>query len=189
LWPDGGQRWVAVMSNLLRHPDSQWWDDATTENVVEDRDQILAEAMRDARDELTRRMSVSPRNWTWGHLHRLRLDNESLGQSGIGPVRAIFNRGPFDVGGGSATVDASNWDAAHGYDVTSAPAMRMIVDLGDLDRSRWINLTGESGHVASAHYRDQTPLWSDGRTLPWAFGRQAIERAAEHRLVLEPKGG
>ena len=41
LWPDGGQRWMAVVSNLLREPDNQWWDDATTEGVVEDRDIIL----------------------------------------------------------------------------------------------------------------------------------------------------
>src|SRR3990170_287155 len=59
------------MSNLLREPDSQWWDDALTESVVEDRDQILGQAMRDARDELTRRISVSPQTWTWGHRHRL----------------------------------------------------------------------------------------------------------------------
>ena len=42
LWPDGGERWVAVVSNLLRKPNDQWWDDAGTDNVVEDRDTILA---------------------------------------------------------------------------------------------------------------------------------------------------
>ena len=30
LWPDGGERWVAVVSNLLRKPNDQWWDDAGT---------------------------------------------------------------------------------------------------------------------------------------------------------------
>ncbi len=186
LWPDGGDRWIAVVGNLLRQPSNQWWDDAGTESVVEDRDQILAEAMRQARDELTRRMNVSPKKWTWGHLHRLDLENQSLGQSGIGVVEAIFNRGPYDVGGGSASVDATNWDAVDGYAVTSAPSMRMVVDLDDLDRSRWINLTGASGHVASGHYRDQTRDWVDGHTLPWAFGRRAVEQATQHRLVLEP---
>ena len=66
--------------------------------------------------------------------------------------------------------------------------MRMVVDLDDLDRSRWVNLTGASGHVASGHYRDQTPLWVRGETLPWPFGREAVRKAAEDRLVLEPKG-
>ena len=63
----------------------------------------------------------------------------------------------------------------------------MVVDLDDLDRSRWINLTGASGHVASSHYRDQTPLWVRGETLPWPFGRGAVRKAAEDRLVLEPR--
>lgn len=187
LWPDGGQRWMAVVSNLLRQPDSQWWDDAQTPGVIEDRDTILSLAMRDARDELTRKEGVSPSSWAWGRIHHLDLENQSLGQSGLAPVRALFNRGPFEVGGGSAAVDATSWDAAEGYDVTSAPSMRMVVDLDDLERSRWINLTGASGHPASGHYRDQTALWADGRTLPWAFGRAAVKAASEDRLVLVPR--
>jgi penicillin amidase len=186
LWPDGGHRWVSVVTNLLRQPDSQWWDDSSTESVVEDRDQILSQAMQDARDELTRRISVSPTKWTWGHLHHLDLENQSVGQSGVGLVRALFNRGPYDVGGGGSSVDATGWDASVGYDVDSLPSMRMVVDLDDLERSRWIDLTGESGHVASGHYRDQSPLWVDGRTLPWAFDASAVDKATQHRLVLEP---
>ncbi|MCW2866300.1 MAG: penicillin acylase family protein [Marmoricola sp.] len=189
LWPDGGSRWMAVVTKLLREPRSQWWDDATTAGVVEDRDTILAKAMRAARDELTRRESVSAKRWTWGRLHRLALENQSLGQSKIGLVRALFNRGPFPVGGGGAAVDATSWDAADGYAVTTAPSMRMVVDLAALDRSRWVTLTGTSGHLASPHYRDQTDLWVRGETLPWAFSRSAVRAATQDRLVLEPAAG
>jgi penicillin amidase len=188
LWPDGGQRWMAVVSNLLRQPNSQWWDDARTEGVVEDRDMILSRAMLDARDELTRKVALSPTRWEWGRLHQLELRNQSLGESGVGVVEALFNRGLFEVGGGNAVVDSTNWDAAEGYDITSTSSMRMVVDLDDLERSRWVNLTGASGHVASGHYRDQTSLWVDGGTLAWAFGREAVTRSAEDRLVLEPSG-
>ena len=90
------------------------------------------------------------------------------------------------MGGGSASVDATNWDATKGYDVTSAPSMRMVVDLDDLDRSRWVNLTGASGHVASGHYRDQTPLWVNGQTLRLGVRPAAVDKATEDRLVLEP---
>jgi penicillin amidase len=177
-----------VVSNLLRQPDSQWWDDADTEGVIEDRDMILSQAMLDARDELTRRVALSPERWQWGRLHQLQLESQSLGQSGIGLVEALFNRGPFEVGGGNAAVDSTNWDAATGYDLTSTSSMRMVVDLDDLERSRWINLTGESGHIASGHYRDQTPLWVRGDTLAWPFSPAATRRATEDRLVLEPTG-
>jgi len=149
LWPDGSDRWMAVLSNLLRKPDNQWWDEAETEGVVEDRDVILSEALRAARDELTRKVALSPNRWTWGRLHHLDLENQSLGRSGFGAVEAIFNRGPFKVGGGSSSVDATSWEADAGYTVTAAPSMRMVVDLDDLERSRWVSLTGESGHAAS----------------------------------------
>ena len=41
-----------------------------------------------------------------------------------------------EVGGGSEVVDATSWDAAgDSYAVTSAPSMRMVVSLADLDAS------------------------------------------------------
>jgi penicillin amidase len=44
--------------------------------------------------------------------------------------------------------------------------MRMVLDASNWDRSRWIQLTGESGHPFSAHYADQFDVWRAGLTLP-----------------------
>ena len=68
--------------------------------------------------------------------------------------------------------------------MTAAPSMRMVVSLEDFDDSRWINLTGVSGHPFSDHYTDQTDLWAEGETLPWAFSRAAVDEAAEDTLTL-----
>ena len=108
---------------------------------------------------------------------------------GIGPVERLFNRDGWEVGGGSSIVDATSWNAVDGYDVTAAPSMRMVVSTADWDDSRWINLTGVSGHPASSHYSDQTELYVDGQTLPWAFTRDAVDAAAEDTLVLTPAAG
>ena len=185
LWPDGGDRWVAVTERLLREPAASWWDDTTT-SAVETRDDVLAAAMLAARDELTRLQARDPDAWSWGTLHRLELRSQTLGESGVAPVEWLVNRGPWRVAGGSAAVDATSWDAALGYGVTSAPSMRMVVSLGDLDDSRWINLTGVSGHPFDAHYTDQTDLWAAGETLPWPSSRAAVEEAAEDTLTLSP---
>ncbi|HEY0952102.1 penicillin acylase family protein, partial [Nocardioides sp.] len=99
------------------------------------------------------------------------------------------DRGGWEVGGGPASVDATAWDAARGYAVTSAPSLRMVVSLADLDASRWINLTGVSGHPFAAHYTDQTDLWADGETLPWPFTAAAVGDAGEDVLTLEPTAG
>ena len=185
LWPDGGDRWFAVVSHLLEDPSDSWWDDSRT-STVETRDDILAEAMIAARDELTTREDVDPSEWSWGHLHRLELEQQALGKSGIGPVEWLVNRGDWDLGGGSAAVDATSWDASEGYSATSVPSMRMVVSLGNLDDSRWINLTGVSGHPFDSHYTDQTDLWARGETLPWAFSRSAVDDAAADTLTLKP---
>ncbi|GAA1917417.1 penicillin acylase family protein [Nocardioides hwasunensis] len=185
-WPDGGDRWFLVVSRMLTEPAGPWWDDADTPEV-ETRDDVLRQAMLDARDELTRRQARDPRLWEWGRLHRMNLHNATLGESGIAPIERLFNRDGWEVGGGSAIVDATSWTAVEGYEVTAAPSMRMVVSLADFDDSRWINLTGVSGHPASSHYSDQTELWVDGETLPWAFSRAAVEAAAEDTLVLTPR--
>ena len=184
-WPSGGDRWMAVVTRLLDEPDSSWWDDRSTPNV-ETRDDVLRQALMEARDEITRLDAVAVDGWSWGHLHRLDLTEPTLGESGIGPVEWLVNRGGWEVGGGPASVDATSYYAPDGFVVDSAPSMRMVVSLADFDDSRWINLTGVSGHPFSSHYTDQTDLWADGKTLPWAFSRPAVEDTAEHTLTLEP---
>lgn len=188
-WPDGGDRWFAVVAGLLREPGSAWWDDTGTDDVVERRDDVLRQALLDARDEMTRRQALDPDDWTWGHLHRLDLRSPTLGESGIGPVEQLVNRGGWEVGGGASTVNATGWDAADedgGYGVDTAPSMRMVVSLADWDDSRWISLTGVSGHPFNAHYTDQTDLWVDGETLRWPFTPDAVDDAGEDVLTLEP---
>ena len=117
-------------------------------------------------------------DWTWGHHHRLDLENQTLGQSDIGLVQWLFNRGGYEVGGGGEIVNATGWNAAaDGYEVTAAPSMRMVVSLADLDDSRWVNLTGTSGHAFSGNYVDQTELWAEGRTPALAeLARGAVGR-------------
>ncbi len=189
VWPDGSDRWFEVMRALLADPNNPWWDDVDTETVVESRDQILFRAMADARDELVRRQARRPSQWTWGHLHQMDLKNEPLGQSDVSLVRWLFDRGGYELGGGESVVDATGWTASKGYDVDWAPSMRMVVSLADLDESRWINLTGVSGHPFSSHYVDQTDLWADGRTLPWYFSPDQVEAAGRDTLKLVPGEG
>lgn len=186
VWPDGGERWWEVVSKIIDDPNSSWWDDVTTDDIVENRYDILRQALLDARDDMTMYQARDASQWTWGHIHKLKLENPTLGTSGVGMVESMFNRGPYEVGGGSGSIDATSWDAAKGFEVTSAPSMRMVVDLSNFDQSRWIQLSGESGHAYQGNYADQTSMWVDGEILPWAYTRDAVDDANDHTLVLTP---
>ena len=142
--------------------------------------------MNDAATELSRRLGNDPAAWRWGELHRLTVRNQTFGKSGIGAVEWLFNADPVDTAGGPAIVNATGWDAGAGYEVNWVPSMRMVVDLADLDASRWIQLTGASGHAFSAHYADQLDLWRKGGMLPMRWDRKTIERESRDVLRLRP---
>jgi penicillin amidase len=192
--PDGGDRWFEVVRDILPDADNPWWTMSTTAFFGSDtkksdhstRDQLLAQAMKDARYELTAKLGKDINTWSWGRLHKLELKNQTLGTEGPSVVKWMLNRGPWELSGGEAAVDATGWDAAGGYDVVWVPSMRMVVNLQDFDKSRWINLTGASGHAYNAHYTDQTSKWANGELLPWYYTPGRVEKATKAKMVLTP---
>ncbi|GEK21396.1 penicillin acylase family protein [Cellulomonas xylanilytica] len=186
--PSGGSRWLEVVRRLVDEPASPWWDDKSTPGVVEGRDEVLTRAMVTARRELTASLGREATDWRWGQLHPAAPEHPVLGGSSLpGVVRGLVNPEAVAVGGGSSIVDATAWDASSdSFAVTAAPSMRMVVDLGDLDASTWVTLTGASGHPASVHYADQLGPWSRGETFPWPFTQAATEADARDRLTFTP---
>ncbi|WP_198035404.1 penicillin acylase family protein [Streptacidiphilus rugosus] len=190
--PDGNDQWMTVIGGLLTQPKSPWWNwtDSLGRQQTEGRDSLLKQAMIDARKQLTSLMGKDISGWSWGRIHTLDLKERTLGSDdssvASGMVHWMLNRGPYRLDGGSAAVDAASWNAANGFTVDEAPSMRMIVNLGNFDASRWINIGGASGHAFSPHYDDQMPLWVSGQMLSWAYDRKTVEAAAEDKLSLTP---
>lgn len=186
--PTGGSRWLEVVRTQLADPTSPWWDDRTTVNVVETRDEVLTQALVKARGSLTMSLGRTADEWQWGKLHQLRLEHPVLGgDSAPELVSRLVNPGPVEMGGGSSIINATGWDAASGsFDVTTGPSMRMVVDLADFDRSTWVVVTGASGHPASPHYDDQLETWAAGESYAWPFSPDAVTAAGKDELTLKP---
>jgi penicillin amidase len=185
--PGGSDHSWELLRSLIAEPDSPWWNDQRTAQTERMND-ILAAAMGDAVTELTRLLDADPARWRWGDLHTLTLTNATFGQSGIAPVEWLFNRGPVPAAGGGGIVNATNWSAEDGYAVDFVPSMRLVVDMSDLDASRWIQVAGNSGHAFHRNYTDQLELWRTGQTLPMRWTRASVVAAAKHTMTLEPVG-
>jgi penicillin G amidase len=83
-------------------------------------------------------------------------------------------------------VIAASGTRPKGHEVTAVPSMRMVVDLANVDDSRWINLTGVSRHAFPRRLHRQTELWARGETLPWPRNRAAVESRRGHTFTLAP---
>ena len=98
---NGGDVNRVAMIQLLAKPDSKWWDNTTTP-AVETRDDILKKSLADAAGQLTAELGADQTGWTWSKIHTATFKSQALGDA---PVAFIFNRGPFEVDGGTATVN------------------------------------------------------------------------------------
>ncbi|MFF3143529.1 penicillin acylase family protein, partial [Streptomyces sp. NPDC057927] len=127
--PDGGDRWFEVVRKIIDDPNNDWWKAPKTrlDKATDNRDELFARAMKDARWELTAKLGKDMDTWSWGRLHRLTLKNQTLGTEGPGLLQRALNRGPWNLGGGEAAVNATGWNAASGYEVVWVPSMRMLV--------------------------------------------------------------
>lgn len=170
---------------IANEANSPWWDDVTT-TAVEDRDDILLQALNDSVAWLTEAKGSRMSNWQWGDLHTATFQSLPLGQSGISLIEELVNRGPFPSDGGNNIVNATSWDTEAPAHITWLPSMRMIVDLSDLAASQSIHTTGQSGHPGHPHYEDMIPLWLNGEYHPMLWHAADIEANAAETLTLQP---
>lgn len=181
----GGQEmWATYL--LMEDPENEWWDNIDTD-AVESRDDIIKVAFKAGSDEVNEFFGTSDRNqWKWGSMHGATFVSNPLGLSGIDLIESNYNRGPVRTSGGSAIVNATGWNAAVGYEVRAVPSMRMIVDLGNLEDSKFIHTTGQSGHTQSAHYGDMIDPWRmiEYQDMLWTVDQVASQ--STEKLVLKP---
>lgn len=187
--PDGpipaSSRAFLIFERIVNEPENVWWDDVSTSEPEQMHD-IYRSALADGLQELRAELGNQPAGWQWGDLHTATFRNQSLGVSGIAPLEAVFNRGPFSVSGGSSIVNATSWSISGGYSVSSLPSERLIIDMSDFDEALAMHTTGQSGHAFNAHYIDMANPWRliEYDPLPWSL-QSVVDQAAAH-LQLEP---
>jgi penicillin amidase len=97
--------------------------------------------------------------WRWGQIMEWRLDHP-VGKE-LPLVDGLFDIGPVEMSGSGTTVKQTA--------PTLGPSERMVVDFGDLDKSVQNLVVGESGFVASEHYKDEWPAYYSGTSFPMQF--------------------
>jgi penicillin amidase len=200
----GGASWQATIA-LLGQPESPWWDDVTTADRVETRDEIVGAALDAAGREL-RAAWGEPAKWTWGAMHTARFAEQTLGKSGIGPLEWYFDKGPFSAPGAAGAVNNTYYRPSRAYPdpadpdyrpvgidgvfgVTNLPSYRLSIDMADLDGAQIVQTTGQSGNPLDRHYGDLIDDWLAGTAVPLPFGLKAVNDASVELLRLVPRTG
>jgi penicillin amidase len=182
-----GMRAPFVTSALAgRGGAARWCDDIGTERV-ESCDDILAEALERALDDLSRRYGASPARWRWGEAHFAWSQHRPF--SRVRWLAPFFDiRVPTAGDAYTLAVGQTDFnDEAEPYASRHAASLRAIYDLADLESSLVIHSAGQSGNPLSRHYRDLSGLWARGEYVPMLTDRARIEARGVQRLMLTPR--
>ncbi len=123
--------------------------------------------------------------WAWGRVRPLRLLHVLATQRALD---RLLNVGPVPLGGDTNTVAQAG---VQPLDPTANPAAianhRTVIDLGDVEASRFVLAGGQSGNPTSAHYDDLFDLWRCGEGVRIAWSAAAVAAATIDLLVLRPR--
>ena len=160
------------------------WFTSLGDPAVQGRDELSGLALDDAARELRDRFGADPAKWRWGALHTVTFAHP-LSPGLPAPLRVLFDIGPFERAGDGYSLNNGAYSLATPYALRSHASERMVADLGDLDLTRTVLPTGESGQPFSRYWGDQAPLWLRGELHPLAFTRDRI--ADRTTLVVRPR--
>lgn len=192
-----------TLVTLLKDPASRWWDDPSTP-ARETKAQVVSRALDQAGADLRATLG-DPSRWSWGGLHTVAFQEQTLGISGIAPLEWLFDKGPFPDGGSVYAVNQQYFDLSAAYpdpyakdpassggtfaDVFAAkggPSYRLVVEMAQPDGATIIDTTGQSGVPFDDHYGDLISTYLAGKTVPLPFTRSAVEAATTQILTLTP---
>lgn len=143
----------------------------------------LDDALIAAWDRCAEAMGPDPTAWRWGDIHRARFAHPLGRMPGLEP---LFVAAEVPVGGDEQTVNNAGFEGEGPFDVYVAASWRAVYDLSNLDDSRGVLPTGQSGNPSSPHWNDQADAWAAGELRALPFTRSAVEAAATDRLDLVP---
>jgi penicillin amidase len=174
-----------VKAILTAHHD--WCDDVTTA-AKESCDDRIALALDRALADLKRRFGDDPAAWKWGDAHYADLRNSVLS---FIPIVRSFADLRIAANGGNFTINKAAFSVRNDkapFAQREGPGYRAIYDLSNLDNSRFMIATGQSGNLLSPYYGSFVHRWRDVKYIHIAGSRDEVKRHAIGILRLVPAG-
>ncbi|WP_431096444.1 penicillin acylase family protein [Polaromonas aquatica] len=171
----GKRHFRSALEDILERNDTAWCGAAGCAAPS-------AAAVDRALDRLQTAYGKDVETWTWGRAHPALSIHKPFGNV---PWLARFFDVRVPTGGDIFTVNVGQyWDAGDAMPFANrqAASLRAIYDLADLENSRFIYQTGQSGLVFSGRYRDMKDHWAAVQHRPLQMNPPAFV----HRLALQP---
>ena len=132
-----------IVEKLVIENISTFFDDQRTIGVLENRDDILVRAFHRTANVLYETYGPDPANWYYGLHHTLNIEH----MAGLTTIEGGSIRGQHTL------------FPSHGWEMSTGPVYRSVIDLNTPLNSRWVIAGGQSGNPFSIHFDDLFRLY------------------------------
>ena len=153
-----------------------WCDDRSTP-LRETCGEVLANALNAALKDLEKRYGADRSKWKWGAVHYADGENRPFGLiPGLGWLFNVHVPSP----GGTFTLNRGkpNFRDQMPFTNQQASSYRAIYDFADLERSLYMQTTGQSGNPLSPFYRSFAQRWAKVEYIEISSKREVISKSA-----------
>lgn len=178
------------MVNVLKNKDGQgsWCTDVskTPTGKPQSCGDVLSDSLDNALGDLERRYGKDMSRWRWGSAHVAHSEHRPFGK--VAPFAGIFDI-RIPAPGDLYTVNSARFslrDEKEPFASRHGAGLRALYDLSDLENSRFIQSTGQSGNVLSPLYRNYAQRWADVEYVPMKTVRAEVEKNKLGTLTLAP---
>lgn len=174
---------IYLLENI---PESSWFDDVSTSDIVETPTMIIERSFSKAISVLEDRFGEDMADWKWGEMHTL-THKHPMAKVKVLDWLLDLNVGPFPAAGSGTTVNNMQYRMEDPYDVVLGPSVRHIYDFADFHKGGLSVLsTGQSGNPLSPHYADQAEMFNTGQYRSFPIDAETIKNAGYKQLVMMP---
>lgn len=178
------------MVNILKNKDGQgrWCADVTKgeAGLQQTCDDVLSASLDIALADLEKRYGADMNGWHWGEAHFARSEHRPF--SKVDMLAKLFEI-RIPTPGDTYTINVGRFnlrDEKDPFVSRHAASLRALYDLSNLENSRFIHSTGQSGNPFSPLYRDYADRWAQVGYLPMKMRREEVEKGKIGTLVLMP---
>ena len=147
-------------------------------------DELFRKAALQAKERLTASMGNDPQQWTWGRAHQAEWLNP-IRREGFG--KSLLGGEIRPMAGSGETLYRASYRFDKPFDIVEFASMRMVADLGDMDKVVGVLPGGVVSRTFHRRQKDQIEPFMKGDKVYWWFSDKAINEHGKHRQALNPQ--
>ena len=159
------------------------WCDIKHSNKIETCAELSKKSLTRSLRKLKDTYGTDVNKWRWGNERKIKHPPYSV--DGI-LIPRFLHEISSEIPGGRHTLNSTMLSDISKNNEAKASSFKMIIDFSSPSKNMFILPSGQSGHIISKHYDDQTSLWKNGNYLFLSGTKSVVLGGAKGKTIIYP---